>query len=78
MLASQAQLIPSSILGDVLSVRLAQPLNSLIDSLHAAGLPHRFCGEVGVRTSSCSQMYRVKIVTRPRSRSGQKSQLYVE
>ena len=60
MLAGQAQLVPSTILRNVLSVRLAQPLDGLIDGLHAARLPHRLCGEVGVRPSTCSQMYRVK------------------
>ena len=43
MLAGQAELIPSTILRDMLSVRLAQPLNCIIDGLHAAGLPHRLC-----------------------------------
>ena len=62
MLASQAQLIPTTVLRDVLSVCLAQPLNRVINGLHAAGLPHRLCGEVGVRTSSCSRMYRVETI----------------
>lgn len=65
MLASEAQLIASSILADVLRVGLGQALNGGIDGFHAALLPHAGSGEVGVSPSTCARAHTHRVRSYP-------------
>lgn len=52
MLASQALIIVTPVLADMLHVGLLKLLDSLFDSCHATVLTHGLCGVVGVCTST--------------------------
>lgn len=54
--ACQTELIPKTILNNMLSMCLGQLLNGLVDDLNATILSHALGGVVGVRSSACTTM----------------------